>query len=150
MYKIICFSDWYHHFESWVKEYEKRLQKDIEIIKLKPSKKKGIAQIVSQESKILKKYLEKISGYKILLFIEWKKFSTQELFTLVEQKKQHFKNVVFIVWWAYWVDIGEIGEYIDLKLSFSPMTFPHVMAYLMLLEQIYRIEMIGKWSGYHH
>jgi 23S rRNA pseudoU1915 N3-methylase RlmH len=30
------------------------------------------------------------------------------------------------------------------------MTFPHLEAILILLEQIYRVSMIRKGSGYHH
>lgn len=150
MYKLIFFSDSYKHFDEAIKEYEKRLWKELEIVKLKPSKRKNQWEIIEEETDVLKEKLEKIKGYKILLYIDGKILSTHELHHLVEKNKQHFWDIIFIIWWAYGVNIEKISHLVDFKLSFSPMTFPHSLAYLMLLEQIYRIEMIKKWTGYHH
>lgn len=150
MYKIVIFSDSFKHFVEPIKEYEKRLSRDVELIKLKPSKKQEVSQIVSEETFLLKEKLEKIKWYKILLFIEWTQFSTQDFFELCENKMQNHSDIVFIIWWAYWVNIDVIKNLIDLKFSFSSMTFPHSMAYLILLEQIYRILNIKKWTWYHH
>lgn len=42
-----------------------------------------------------------------------------------------------------------IKQKADFKLSMSPMTFPHHLARIMVLEQIYRAEAIQAGSKYH-
>lgn len=144
---IIC--DTYKHFENSIKEYEKRLWKEIEIIKLKPSKKKEIPEIIKEETALLTQKLQSVKWYKILMYINWKQFSTDSFVELIEQKRQTHADINFIIWWAYWVDDIFLDQ-IDLKFSISEMTFPHSMAFLILLEQIYRVFMIKKGSWYHH
>jgi len=43
----------------------------------------------------------------------------------------------------------EVVQQADLVLSFSPMTFTHEMARLLLLEQLYRAFTIRRGTGYH-
>ena len=42
-----------------------------------------------------------------------------------------------------------VKEKADFKLSMGPMTFPHHLARIMVLEQIYRAEAIQAGSKYH-
>ena len=42
-----------------------------------------------------------------------------------------------------------VKEKADFKLSMSPMTFPHHLARIMVLEQLYRAEAIQAGSKYH-
>ncbi len=43
----------------------------------------------------------------------------------------------------------KVKEKADFKLSMGPMTFPHHLARIMVLEQIYRAESIQSGSKYH-
>jgi 23S rRNA (pseudouridine1915-N3)-methyltransferase len=41
-----------------------------------------------------------------------------------------------------------LKNYSDLELSLSDLTFPHSLALLILVEQIYRLSMIKKGTSY--
>lgn len=150
MIKIISFVDSFKHYNEPIKEFEKRLGKSVDFIKLKPSKRKNPDEIVKEESMELSKVLEKTSGYKVLLYIDSKQMDTIEFSNMIEERQMTFSDIVFIIGWAYGVDYEIIKEHINQKISLSPMTFPHAQAIMMLYEQIYRAMCIKKWSSYHH
>jgi len=150
MIKIISFVDSFKHFDEPIKEFQKRLWKQVDFVKLKPSKRKNINEIVDEETKELLGVLEKEKWFKVLLYIESRQMSTMEFYYFVEEKQMQYSNIIFIIWWAYWVDFEMIKNNIDYKISFSPMTFPHAQAIMMLYEQLYRVSCIKKWVSYHH
>jgi len=150
MIKIISFVDSFKHYDEPIKEFQKRLGKQVDFLKMKPSKRKESHEIIDEETKDLVKVLEKEKWYKVLLYIDSKQLSTIEFFKLIEEKQMQYSNIIFIIGWAYWVDYEILKNNIDLKISFSPMTFPHAQAIMMLFEQIYRVSCIKKWVNYHH
>ena len=150
MIKIIAFVDSFKHYSESIKEFQKRLWKKVDFLKLKPSSKKNISEIIKEETQVLEEILKKQKWYKVLLYINGKTFDSLDFAKFVEEKQVQFSDIVFIIWWAFWVDFEKISENIDFKFSFWPMTFPHSLAILMLLEQVYRAQTIKKWSSYHH
>lgn len=150
MIKIISFVDSFKHYDEPIKEFQKRLAKQVDLLKLKPSKRGKKEEIIKEETLDLQKVLTKIKWYKILLYIDSKQLDTIEFSKIIEEKQSKFWNIIFIIGWAYWVDYDLIKEKIDLRISFSPMTFPHSQAIMMLYEQIYRSVCIKKWVKYHH
>lgn len=150
MIKIISFVDSFKHYEEPIKEFQKRLWNFVDFVKMKPSKRSEINEIISEETIELKKYLEKTKGYKVLLYIDSKTMDTIEFSKFIEEKQMKYSDIVFIIWWAYWVDYETIKEQIDFKISLSPMTFPHAQAIMMLFEQIYRAKCIKSGVKYHH
>lgn len=150
MIKIISFVDSFKHYDTPISEFLKRLWKSVEFIKLKPSKRKEIPEIIKEETTELSKVLERQKGYKVLLYIDSKQLTTEDFSQLIERSQMDYADIVFITGGAYWVDISLIEKEVDMKLSLSPMTFPHAQAIMMLLEQIYRAQCIKKWIKYHH
>ena len=57
-------------------------------------------------------------------------------------------SVCFLIGSSYGM-APRIKDKADFRLSMSPMTFPHHMARVMVLEQIYRAEAIQAGSKYH-
>ena len=82
----------------------------------------------------------------ICLSEEGKQFNSIELSTLL----LNFKNekINFLIGDTDGIS-PEIKGKSDLILSLSPLTFPHELARLILLEQIYRAISIAKNSPYH-
>lgn len=149
MIKILTLVDSFKHFEAAIKEYEKRLWKECEIIKLKPEKNGSDEQIISKETDILIQKLEKDNWIKIVLNPKWKNYSTEEFYDFIEEKKQIHKNIIFIIWWALGIDYNKLKSHIDMEINLGKMVLPHSLAILVLIEQIYRVGMIKKGTSYH-
>ncbi len=149
MIKILIISDSNKHFDIAIKEYEKRLGKNIEIIRIKPIKIWTDKQIIDKETDNLINKLQKISWYKIVLNPEWKSFNTKDFFKFVEEKKYLYKNIIFIIGWALGLNYQKLKNYINFELNLWKFTLPHSLALLVLIEQIYRLEMIKKQTAYN-
>lgn len=85
----------------------------------------------------------------VALCIEGKEYSSEGLAKLLEGwQMASVKRLGFLMGSSFGLD-EDLKRQADVRLSMSPMTFPHHLARVMLLEQIYRGYQILSGSRYH-
>ena len=88
-------------------------------------------------------------GAVIALCVEGTPMSSEALSAKLEQWAAAGRSsLTFLIGGSYGMSPA-LKSRADLRLSMSPMTFPHHLARVMLLEQIYRAFKISEGSGYH-
>ncbi len=138
-------------------EYIKRLKPlcNLKIIQLEDVQlmEKNLNETLIQ--KTLEKEAEEIiknipkQSYIISMCIEGKQMSSEELAkTFSEKAVEGFSNITFIIGSSHGLS-DKIKNMSNYKMSMSKMTFPHQLARVMLLEQIYRGFSIINGSKYH-
>lgn len=137
-------------------EYQKRLSTlcKLNIIELNPEKlsdnpsAKEIENALNSEAK---KIIEKIpKGAKVYsMCIEGKQRTSEELSAEIDSLAvEGASNIVFIIGGSFGLS-DEVKRLSAYRLSMSKMTFPHQIARIMLLEQIYRAMQISLGTKYH-
>ena len=137
-------------------EYQKRLSTlyKLNIVELNPEKlsdnpsAKEIENALNNEAK---RIIEKIpKGAKIYsMCIEGKQRTSEELSREIDSLAvEGVSNIVFIIGGSFGLS-DEVKKLSAFRLSMSKMTFPHQIARIMLLEQIYRATQISIGTKYH-
>ena len=144
------------HFSAACAEYQKRLGAfckltvtELPEVRLPENPNETqILQGLSKEAELIRAKVPKGSFFCILA-PEGKMLSSEELAgKLSELKKSGKSSVCFLIGSSFGVDAG-LKRQADLLLSMSRMTFPHHLARVMALEQLYRAEAIQAGTKYH-
>ena len=89
------------------------------------------------------------SAYVIAMCVEGKSRSSEELARLMaDSASRGDSHLVLLIGGSFGLH-PSVKKLAAVKLSMSPMTFPHHLARVMLLEQIYRAYQINAGSKYH-
>ena len=135
-----------------INEFLKRMQSfaKMKIVELKEDGNDTNRNIsIEKESEDILKTMEKLGGYNILLDIQGKNFSSEEMSEEIERLTVNgVSSINFIIGGSYGVS-ENVRKTVDMRLSFSKMTFPHQLMRLILSEQIYRWFSIIKNTKYH-
>ncbi len=129
-------------------EYLKRLSRfcKMKIIELaEQNKYDNIEKIISMEGEEI---LASLNGKNVLLDIHGKELSSEEFAKKLEKEGNENSTISFIIGGSYGVS-DYVKNKIEDKLSFGKITYPHNIARIILLEQIYRAFMINSNSKYH-
>ncbi len=137
-------------------EYSKRLNAfcKLNIIELTPKRLSDnpaqgeIEMALANEGKeILSKIPQ--NSFVYAMCIEGKQMPSEKLAVSIDACAVTGKsNIVFIIGGSFGLS-DEVKKAADYKLSMSEMTFPHQLARVMLLEQIYRAFQISSGGKYH-
>lgn len=111
----------------------------------KPSEKE-IAAALEQEASAIRRAAR---GSVIALCIEGKQLSSERFAKLLTQELPMRGSAVTFVIGSSFGLAESVKREAFLKLSMSEMTFPHALASVMLMEQIYRSYQIERNTGYH-
>ena len=138
-------------YEAAAAEYVKRLGRfcKLEIVELaeqrlpeNPSPAE-VARGLAKEAEAIRAKLPPAATV-VALCVEGRMKSSEELAQLLEGSEQ----LACIIGGSFGLD-PSIKAAAQLRLSMSPMTFPHHLARVMLLEQIYRGAKINEGGRYH-
>ena len=139
-----------------VSEYSKRLSRfcKLDIVELNEERlpegpsPAQVEAALSKEADAIRAKLPP-AAMVIALCVEGKQRSSEELARLMaDSASRGASHLVFLIGGSFGLH-PSVNELAAVKLSMSPMTFPHHLARVMLLEQIYRAYQINAGTKYH-
>lgn len=92
--------------------------------------------------------LRACKGYVVALCVEGTELSSEALADRLEKIALSHSTLTLVIGSSEGL-ADEVKARADLRLSFSPMTFPHQLMRVMLLEQLYRAFTINNHITYH-
>ena len=143
-------------YREAVEEYTKRLSAycklnlvELPEVKLPQNPSQGeIQAALDKEGAAIRAKLPQNASV-IAMCVEGKTRSSEEVARLLSDFAMgSAKHLVFLIGGSYGLH-PSVKQLAKVRLSMSPMTFPHHLARVMLLEQIYRGFKINEGSAYH-
>ncbi len=140
------------YFKEAESEYIKRLKAfcDYKTVCIKEEScfgedsEKLIAKALEKEANAIRSAIPK-QAFKIAMCIEGKQLSSTEL---ADAFAKESRPICFIIGSSFGLDEA-LKKECDMRLSMSKMTFPHMLARVMLAEQVYRAFSINNRKRYH-
>ncbi len=99
---------------------------------------------VREEERVERRLPER--AFLCLLDSRGRSFTSEELSGFLEERRQSGRDLCFVIGGPRGLDL----EGVDLRLSLGPMTLPHQLARVVLLEQLFRGHKILAGEPYHY
>ena len=140
------------YFKEAEQEYIKRLKAycDYKTVCIKEESSFGedseklILRALEKEANAIRAAIPK-QAVKVAMCIEGKQLSSTELASVFANES---RPICFIIGSSFGLDEG-LKKECDMRISMSKMTFPHMLARVMLAEQVYRVFTINSGKKYH-
>ena len=127
--------------KKWIQEgidkYLKRLP-GLEVIEIKDNNQ-------TKEENTIKEIISK-NEILVTLNENGQSFTSKQLATKL--LNSHNQNIIFVIGGALGL-APSLNNFASWQLSLSPLTFPHEIARLLLIEQLYRAKTIAQGGPYH-
>ncbi|MBI2410536.1 MAG: 23S rRNA (pseudouridine(1915)-N(3))-methyltransferase RlmH [Candidatus Kerfeldbacteria bacterium] len=101
-----------------------------------------------KNEKELRKYLQETSATVILLEERGKQMDTPTFARYMDRLTRSAKSAVFVIGDAAGIPADIRATYVQ-AVSLSPLTFPHELARVLILEQLYRAQTLLVGHPYH-
>ena len=155
--KVICVGKLKEKYlVDGIKEYVKRISgyADIEVMEVADERipdKASLAEEIMVKAKEGRRILDKVKqdDYMILLDVSGKEMDSVAFSKHIEKCMIDGKSTIDFVIGGSLGHGEEVLDRANFRLSFSPMTFPHQLMRLILLEQVYRAYRINNGEPYH-
>lgn len=141
-------------FQDAILQYQEKLKfynpfEMVAIPYLKNTKSLSVEEQKKKEGELILKKID--AGDFVILMDEFgKKFTSVGFSELIQQQlNSGIKTLVFVIGGAYGFS-QEVFARAQRKISLSQMTFPHLLARLIFVEQLYRAFTILRKEPYHH
>jgi len=140
------------YIKEGIAEFSKRLSKyvKLDIVELaEEDDNKGLENAINSETeRIINAISKRNYSYNILLDLNGKMLSSEEMAEKIEKISMTNSEINFIIGGSNGVN-DDLRKIVDFQLCFSAMTFPHQLMRLILTEQIYRWISINNNIKYH-
>ncbi len=130
--------------------YRDRLSRGLQFEELEV-KDSALADIPARQAQEAERLLAAAqpADYLIALDERGKAMTSPELAAWLEKLEGQARTPCFVIGGAYGL-AESLRSRADSLLSFGPMTLPHELARVVLLEQLFRASAIVRNTGYHH